>query len=60
MDGEIIKKKVPMHLPEPGSLLNILNKMGIRNNDHVILYPKKLLTYILWLRPQQYILPLNF
>ena len=35
------KKNVPMHLPEPKSLLNILNKMGIRNNDHVILYPKK-------------------
>ena len=36
------KKNVPMHLPEPGSLLNILNKMGIRNTDHVILYPKKI------------------
>ena len=35
------KKNIPMNLPEPESLLNILNKMGIRNNDHIILYPKK-------------------
>ena len=31
-----------MYLPEPRYLLNILNKMGIRNTDHVILYPKKI------------------
>ncbi len=36
------KKKVPMYLPEPEFLLNILNKMGIRNADHVILYSKKI------------------
>ena len=30
-----------MHLPEPKFLINILNKMGIGNDDHVILYPKK-------------------
>ena len=35
------KKKVPLYLPEPGFLLNILNKMGIKNDDHIILYPKK-------------------
>ena len=35
------KKNVPMHLPEPKFLINILNKMGIGNDDHVILYPKK-------------------
>ncbi len=34
------KKKVPMYLPEPEFLLNILNKMGISNEDHIILYPK--------------------
>ena len=36
------KKNVPMYMPEPESLLNILNKMGIRNTDHIILYPKKI------------------
>ena len=35
------RKKVSMHLPEPEVLVNILNKMGIGNEDHVILYPKK-------------------
>ena len=35
------KKKVPMYLPEPEFLINILKKMGIGNEDHVILYPKK-------------------
>ena len=35
------KKEVPMNLPEPESLINILKKMGISNEDHVILYPKK-------------------
>ena len=35
------KKEVPMHLPEPEFLIKILKKMGIDNNDHVILYPKK-------------------
>ena len=35
------KKEVPMYLPEPESLVNILKKMGISNEDHVILYPKK-------------------
>ena len=35
------KKKVPMYLPEPEFLINILKKMGISNADHVILYPKK-------------------
>ena len=30
-----------MHLPEPEFLINILKKMGIGNDDHVILYPKK-------------------
>ena len=35
------KKNVPMHLPEPKFLINILKKMGIGNTDHVILYPKK-------------------
>ena len=35
------KKNVPMHLPEPEFLINILKKMGIGNTDHVILYPKK-------------------
>ena len=35
------KKKVPMYLPEPEFLINILKKMGIGNADHVILYPKK-------------------
>ena len=36
------KKKVPMYLPEPIFLLDILNKMGIKNDDHIILYPKKI------------------
>ena len=36
------KKKVPMYLPEPKFLLNIINKMGINNDDHIILYPKKI------------------
>ena len=36
------KQKVPMYLPEPIFLLNILNKMGIKNDDHIILYPKKI------------------
>ena len=35
------KKKIPMYLPEPEFLINILKKMGIGNDDHVILYPKK-------------------
>ncbi len=35
------KKKVPMYLPEPEFLINVLKKMGISNDDHVILYPKK-------------------
>ncbi len=35
------KKNVPMYLPEPEFLINILKKMGISNADHVILYPKK-------------------
>ena len=35
------KKKVPMYLPEPEFLINILKKMGISNADHIILYPKK-------------------
>ena len=35
------KNKVSMYLPEPEFLINILNKMGIGNEDHVILYPKK-------------------
>ena len=35
------KKKIPMYLPEPEFLINILKKMGISNDDHVILYPKK-------------------
>ncbi len=34
-------KKIPMYLPEPEFLINILKKMGISNDDHVILYPKK-------------------
>ncbi len=38
-----------MYLPEPEFLINILNKMGISNEDHVILYPKKILIFILWL-----------
>ena len=41
-DGwRVNKKKVPMHLQEPEFLINILKKMGIDNDDHVILYPKK-------------------
>ncbi len=35
------KKKVSMYLQEPEFLINVLNKMGIGNDDHVILYPKK-------------------
>ncbi len=35
------KKKVSMYLQEPEFLINVLNKMGIDNDDHVILYPKK-------------------
>ena len=35
------KKKVPMQIPEPHILINILNKMGVSESDHVILYPKK-------------------
>ena len=35
------KKKVPMQIPEPHFLINILNKMGVSESDHVILYPKK-------------------
>ena len=35
------KENIPMHLPEPEFLINILNKMGISESDHVILYPKK-------------------
>ena len=35
------KQKVPMYLPKPEFLLKILNKMGIKNDDHIILYPKK-------------------
>ena len=30
-----------MYLPEPESLINILKKMGISNEDYVILYPKE-------------------
>ena len=41
-DGwRVLRKKVPMHLPEPKYLVKILKKMGISNEDHVILYPKK-------------------
>ena len=39
MDGETIKK-VPMYLPEPEFLINILKKLGISNADHIILYQK--------------------
>lgn len=35
------KNKIPMHIPETHSLLDILKKMGINEGDHVILYPKK-------------------
>ena len=35
------KNQVPMHLPEPEYLINILNKMGISDDDYVVLYPKK-------------------
>ncbi len=35
------KKKVPMNLPEPEFLIKIIKKMGISNEDHIILYPKK-------------------
>ena len=35
------KKNLPMHLPDSEFLINILEKMGINNADHVILYPKK-------------------
>ena len=35
------KKKIPMQIPEPQFLIKILNKMGISEEDHVILYPKK-------------------
>ena len=35
------KKKIPMKMPEPHLLIKILKKKGIRENDHVILYPKK-------------------
>ena len=60
-DGwRVDKKKVPMHLQEPEFLINILKKMGIDNDDHVILYPKKMLIFTQWLRLQQFILHLNF
>ena len=35
------KKKVSMSLPEPHFLINKLNKMGVSEGDHIILYPKK-------------------
>jgi len=34
-------KKIPMRLPETDFLISILKKMGISEDDHVILYPKK-------------------
>ena len=30
-----------MSIPEPDSLINKLNKMGLSEGDHIILYPKK-------------------
>ena len=44
-----------MHLPEPEFLINILKKMGIGNADDVILYPKKILIFILWLKLLEFI-----
>ena len=35
------KNNVPMQLPEPELLINILEEMGINYDDYVILYPKK-------------------
>ena len=36
---------VAMKLPKYDALANILKKMGIKNKDHVILYPKKVTDY---------------
>ena len=41
-DGwRVNKKKIYMSIPEPDFLVNKLNKMGISEGDHIILYPKK-------------------
>jgi len=36
---------IAMQMPKLENLVNILNKMGINKNDHVILYPKKVSDY---------------
>lgn len=36
---------VAMQLPKYNNLVNIIKKMGIKNQDHVILYPKKVSDY---------------
>ena len=60
-DGwRVNKKKVPMHLPEPEFLINILKKMGISNAMIMSFYiQKKILIFILWLKLQQFISHLN-
>ncbi len=41
-DGwRVNKKKVSMSIPEPDFLIKKLNKMGVSESDHIILYPKK-------------------
>ena len=37
--------RVAMKLPKYDNLVNILKKMGIKKEDHVILYPKKITDY---------------
>ena len=54
------KKKVPMYLPEPEFLINILKKWVLVIPIMLFYIQKKLLIFILWLKLQQFILHLNF
>ena len=54
------KKKVPMYLPEPEFLINILKKWVLVMQIILFYIQKKILIFILWLKLQQFISHLNF
>ena len=54
------KKKVPMYLPEPEFLINILKKWVLVMPIILFYIQKKILIFILWLKLQQFISHLNF
>ena len=54
------KKKVPMYLPEPEFLINILKKWVLVMPIMSFYIQKKILIFILWLKLQQFISHLNF